>query len=116
MEESPMIVPKLRSSSISMTLLVRQWIRQYFLNQLDWYDIMLFILLPVLYSQDYIVYACVSLLRHLESKIFSEDEADELILVLKCDPFEQFHFSQYLPFMHQLNLKYGRWVQLHSHQ
>ena len=39
-----MMLPKLTSLNLNVTWIVRQWYRQYFLNVLDWKDIVLFIL------------------------------------------------------------------------
>ena len=101
-EEMPMLIPCL---NFSISLIVRQWIKQCFLNTLDWVDIIHFILIQLLFGKDYIIYCCVSIFYHLQDKI-AQENPNELIELLRCKPIEDFHFYDYFSKMEELEKQY----------
>ena len=109
-EELPKILPKLRSMNFNVTWIVSQWYTQYFLNILDWKDIVLYILLLVQNGPDFAIYVFVALFKHFKEKILKDDEGQDgeenhLGLVLKSDPID-FNLCNYLPYIHQLSNKH----------
>ena len=101
-EEMPMLIPRL---NFSISLIVRQWIKQCFLNTLDWVDIIHFILIQLLFGKEYIIYCCVSIFYHLQDKI-AQENPNELIELLRCKPIEDFHFYDYFSKMEELEKQY----------
>jgi len=101
-EEMPMLIPCL---NFSISLIVRQWIKQCFLNTLDWVDIIHFILIQLLFGKDYIIYCCVSIFYHLQEKI-AQENPNELIELLRCKPIDDFHFYNYFSKMEELEKQY----------
>nr|CAD7196040.1 unnamed protein product [Timema douglasi] len=67
--ELPQCFAALQTSGVSWWLVCRRWIRQCFWNVLDWQQICHWLVLCSLESPDYIVYFCVSLLRHLQPSL-----------------------------------------------
>ena len=109
-EELPKILPKLRSMNFNVTWIVSQWYTQYFLNILDWKDIVIYILLLVQNGPDFAIYVFVALFKHFKEKILKDDEGQDgeenhLGLVLKSDPID-FNLCNYLTYIHQLSNKH----------
>ena len=107
-EEFPMILAKLKSMSISPAFVSSQWLKQYFLNTLDFMQIINFLLIESLYPKEYAIYTCISIFKHLEQKILLCTGEEELILVLLCDPILNFRFGDCLEYMHNLGHKYDQ--------
>ena len=110
-EEFPMILAKLKSMNISPAFVSSQWLKQYFLNTLDFMQIINFLLIESLYpTKEYEIYTCISIFSHLEQKILLCTGEEELILVLICDPILNFRFGDCLEYMHNLGRKYDQLV------
>ena len=107
-EELPMILAKMKSMNISPGFIGCQWLKQYFLNSLNFMQIVNFVLIQSLYSSDYAIYMCVCIFRHLERKILSCNGDDDLILVMLCDPISNFRYSDCLDYMHNLARNYAK--------
>ena len=103
-----MILAKLKSMSISPAFVSSQWLKQYFLNTLDFMQIINFLLIESLYPKEYAIYTCISIFNHLEQKILLCTGEEELILVLICDPIINFRFGDCLEYMHNLGRKYDQ--------
>ena len=109
-EELPMILTKMKSMNISPGFVGCQWLKQYFLNSLNFMQIVNFVLIESLYSSDYAVFMCISIFRHLETKILSCNLDEDLILVLLCDPISNFRYSDCLDYMHNLARNYAKYL------
>ena len=110
MKECPMMIPKMRSLNLDVTWIVSQWYRQYFLNVLDWKDIIAFILLLVQNGPNYAILVFVIVFKHLKPKILQDVETkQDLDLVLKSDPIN-FDLCNYLSIIHDLSNRYQRFL------
>ena len=110
LEEEPNIARKFKANKISVSWMVNSWLEQWFLNTLDFDQIINFFVILSMYSLDYAIYSCVCILKSLEQKISVIDNADQLFLVMKCDPIYNFNFHQHLNKMHTLCQKYQKYV------
>ena len=106
MKECPMMIPKLTSLNLNVTWIVSQWYRQYFLNVLDWKDIITFILLLVQNGSNYAIFVFVAVFKHLKPKIL-QDTRQDLDLTLKSDPIN-FDLCNYLSYIYDLSNRYKR--------
>jgi len=98
-EEFPMIIPVLKSVNISVSFLVRRWIRQNFLNIIDWSQVLNFLLIQAIFGRDYAVYFCVAMFRLLQGKIL--DAHPDNVRLLLCDPIRG-NIGDLIPVMEHL--------------
>jgi hypothetical protein len=108
-EETPLIIPSLRENNIPVALIVMQWMKQVYLNVLDWNEISNYAVILSLYGPDYQVYFCASIFRHLRDVIVDQADQD-LLQLLRCDPVQGFYSGDYLPYMEQLEHRYRHLV------
>ncbi|PSN57250.1 hypothetical protein C0J52_02542 [Blattella germanica] len=84
--ELPVAFSALQLSGISWWLICKQWMGQCFWNVLDWPQICHWLVIGILNQPDYMLYFCVSLLRHMQPQILqavSEGNVWEKIMVNK---------------------------------
>lgn len=104
--ELPQVASAFKMSGLASPLICEQWIRQSFLNYMDWTDITHYVALVVLFGIDYIVYVCVAVLKHLQKEILENCHSYTLLIFLKEEPFKGFRISDYIQYMKTLERKY----------
>ena len=106
--ELPVLAALLKSEKMPVGVVLDIWLRQSFLNFLDFNEIKHFILFAILYGADYIVYFCVSVLRHLQEHLFDQESQASINLFqrIMTQPIDGFHSGDYLPFMDSLSTKH----------
>ena len=61
----------------------QHWIRQCFWNYLDWNEICHYVCTCILLGEDYQVYMCVAIFKHLQRSILRKTQEKQLIVFLK---------------------------------
>ncbi|XP_011298028.1 protein broad-minded-like [Fopius arisanus] len=85
-------------------MICNRFLLQCFWGVLEWSEIMHFMAICVLYSPDYIIYYCVSLLQHCEEKIM-QDIVDKKYWPENID-LSSYQCHNYLVYMDRLEKKY----------
>ncbi|KAJ9601036.1 hypothetical protein L9F63_000771, partial [Diploptera punctata] len=67
--ELPLAFSALQLAGASWWLICKQWMAQCFWNVLDWSQICHWLVIGILNQPDYMLYFCVSLLRHMQPQI-----------------------------------------------
>ena len=107
LEKMPLLWEKLTKTNISIHWMVKKWLNQSFLNILEFHQIINFFLLPFFYSENYVIYTCVSLFKHLEGNILRENQDQFFTL---CEFAPRFNLTDYLAFMNQLEHNYAKYI------
>ncbi|CAD5119446.1 DgyrCDS8055 [Dimorphilus gyrociliatus] len=108
--ELPQVASAFKMSGLASSLICEQWIRQSFLNYMDWTDITHYVALIVLFGVDYIVYVCVAVFKHLQKEILENCHSYTLLVYLKEEPFKGFRISDYMQYMKNLEQKYRQTI------
>ncbi|CAH0395640.1 unnamed protein product [Bemisia tabaci] len=74
--ELPKIYFLFQTKGVSWWLVYQSWMRQCFLNQLQWNEILQWILLIVLYPVDYQIYYSISVLKCSQESLLLSDQND----------------------------------------
>lgn len=82
------------------------WIRQCFINYLDWCDIVWYITSCIVLGIDYQVYFCIAIFKHLENEVLVFCQRNDLVLFLRNSPIIGFQFSKNVEFMKTLESRY----------
>ena len=80
--------------------------KQFFLNYLNWEEIVLYIASSVAMDVDYQIYFIVSLFKHLEHEILEQSQDHNLLLYLRTEPIIGYNVSQYVEYFQELSVKY----------
>ena len=107
--ELPQLTTFLNMETVPVGVILDSWLRQCFINVLDFKEIEQFILFSLLFGADYIVYYCVSVLRHLQELLSDQETSSSGINLYQRIMTQQihgFHAGDYLPFMDKLATKY----------
>lgn len=104
--ELPLAFSALQLGGASWWLICRQWMAQCFWNILDWSQICHWLVVGILNQPDFILYFCVSLLRHIQPKILKAASEGHLWEQLMFVPMEGFHVGDQLSFMEKLAKRY----------
>ena len=110
-KELPNIDSAFRMSGYSPALIAQFWLRQCFINILNWPDIVNYVLLSVVCGVDFAIYFCVAILKHLERDILTNSQQQTLLVYLKDLPVSGFKTSCYVDFMKKLKGKYRKLIQ-----
>ena len=105
----PQLTTLLNIEKVPVGVILDSWLRQCFINVLDFKEIEQFILFSLLFGADYIVYYCVSVLRHLQELLSDQETSSSGINLYQRIMTQQihgFHAGDYLPFMDKLATKY----------
>ena len=104
--ELPEIASAFRMSGYCPGLIAQHWLRQCFLNFLNWNEIVIYILVCFVCGVDYQIYSCVAILKHMYRKILINSQQQTLLVFLKDEPVVGFKFCDYINFMNDLRKKY----------
>ena len=106
--ELPALAAFLNTNNIPISVVLDIWLRQCFVNVLDFPDVKNFILFGLMFGADYIVYFCVSVLHHIQEDIIEQEEAASLNMFQKIitQPVSGFSSVHYLPYMDILARKH----------
>ena len=106
--ELPALAAFLNTNNIPISVVLDIWLRQCFVNVLDFPDVKNFILFGLMFGADYIVYFCVSVLHHIQGDIIDQEEAASLNMFQKIitQPVSGFSSAHYLPYMDILSRKH----------
>lgn len=106
--ELPLMTSLLKTEKVPVGVILDVWLRQTFLNILDFKDIEHFILFSLLYGADYIVYFCLSVLRHLQGNLVDQESQSNINLFqrIMTQSIDGFNSGDYLPFMDKLATRY----------
>ena len=106
-EELPVLYSFFKINKVPVCVILDLWLRQCFLNFLDFKEIEHFILFPLLYGADYIVYFCISVLSHIQVNILDQDNTNiNIYQKTLTQQILEFNSGDYLPFMDKLSTKY----------
>ncbi|XP_059144454.1 protein broad-minded-like isoform X2 [Physella acuta] len=108
--ELPLVTSAFKMSGYTPSQICLHWLTQCFWNYLDWQDILHYLVTCVVLGIDYQVYLCVSILRHLQEKILSCMQTQELVIFLKEEVIRDFHVIDEIKYMKELETKYRRVV------
>ncbi|KAH9277910.1 Protein broad-minded [Echinococcus granulosus] len=108
--ELPQLYNTFQLSGYSPSMVLRCWLRQYYLNYLDWSEIQDFFLLCLLYGAEIIVFSAVTIMRHLSTRLTTALQAQNHLLMLLEEPIEGFRFVDNLDFLELLADKYNEYV------
>ena len=109
-KELPNVSSAFRMSGYSPALVAQHWMRQCFLNILNWPDIVNYILLSVVCGVDFGIYFTVAILKHLSQDILFNSQQQTLLVFLKDLPIVGFKTSDYVEFMKSLSAKYSKLI------
>jgi len=104
--ELPHIHSAFRMSGCSSAQICQQWLNQCFWNYLDWAQICQYVTVCVVLGEDYQVYVCVAVLRHLEHELMHQMQDKNLLVYLKEQPIRRFKVRDHLDYMMQLQKKF----------
>ena len=105
--ELPAVFTALRLNKLPIGVILDTWLRQCFLNILDFNEIEQYILFALFYGSDFIVYFCVSLICNIQEIILDNDDSEvNLFQKVVTHRAEGFYAGDYLPFMNKLSAKY----------
>ena len=105
--ELPAVFAALRLNKLPIGVILDTWLRQCFLNILDFNEIEQYILFALFYGSDYIVYFCVSLICNIQEIILDNDDSEvNLFQKIVTHRAGGFFAGDYLPFMNKLSAKY----------
>ena len=106
--ELPALAAFLNTNNIPISVVLDIWLRQCFVNVLDFPDVKNFLLFGLMFGADYIVYFCVSVLHHIQGDIIEQEEAASLNMFQKIitQPVSGFSSVHYLPYMDILARKH----------
>ncbi|XP_028254205.1 protein broad-minded [Parambassis ranga] len=104
--EVPLVHAAFRMSGFTPSQMCLHWLTQCFWNYLDWTEICNYICTCVVMGPDYQVYMCVAIFKHLQPDILQHTQSQELQVVLKEEPIQDFKISSYMEFMLQLERSY----------
>ena len=107
-KELPEIYAAFSLSGFPASQICQVWIRQCFLNYLDWNSIIWYICTCLTMGIDYQIYFCLALLKHSKKDILQYSQDGDMIRFLKSNPVAGFEHSNYFEFMNELQRKYGR--------
>ncbi|ESO11021.1 hypothetical protein HELRODRAFT_109284 [Helobdella robusta] len=105
-EELPQVLSTFHMSGFAPAQICQHWIRQWFLNYLDWPQIQQSLICSLCFGPDYIVYFCISILKHNEEIIKRQMVDRNLVIYLKEEPIRDFDASRYVDYMISLEDKY----------
>ena len=105
-EDVPALAATLHMAKVPASAITDLWIRQCFINILDFQEVTNFVLIALIFGVDYIVYFSVSLLCHLQEEILSREEDVNLYQKIMTLPVEKFMAGDYLAFMDMLAKKH----------
>ncbi|VDM17033.1 unnamed protein product [Hydatigera taeniaeformis] len=105
--ELPQLYNTFRLSGYSPSLVLRCWLSQYYLNYLDWSEILDFLLLCLLCGPETIAFSAVSVMRHLSTSLTTALQAQTHLLLLLEEPIKGFRFVDNLDFLELLVDKYS---------
>ena len=106
-DELPHVHASFQRCGYPASQICQHWIRQCFLNYLDWGEIVLYLTASIVLDVDYQIYFCISVLKHLEKDILSCCHDNNLALFLRNSPIANFKFTDYIDFMMCLHEKYS---------
>ena len=105
--ELPALAAFLNINNIPISVLLDIWLRQCFINVLDFEDVKNFLLFTLVFGADYIVYFCVSVLYHIQEDIMEpEEESVNTFQRMITLPIAGFSATEYLPYMDILSRKH----------
>lgn len=105
-KELPRVFAAFRLFGCPLSQICQHWLRQCFLNYLDWSEIVFYICACVLLDIDYQLYFTAAILKHMEEDILYYTQRDELLVHLKTTPIKDFCVHEHMEFMKELELKY----------
>eukprot|EP01135_Chromosphaera_perkinsii_P002306 Nk52_evm92s221 gene=Nk52_evmTU92s221 len=105
-KELPLVASAFRVSGLAPAQIATQWVRQCFINFLEWRDIELYISLSVLQGVDYQVYFCLAVIRHIQKEILQHAQTQDLVFFLRTEPIKGFNGYKEIVFMQRLADKY----------
>ena len=109
--ELPGTYRTLINHSVIPSILSASWIRQCFLNILEWKEVTIYIHLIILFGADYIIYLCVAIFYHLREDIdgiFSNYDDDSYVQKLRKIKLKNFQLGDYLSYFSTLSKKYKK--------
>ena len=106
--ELPALAAFLNLNNIPLSAVLDIWLRQCFINVLDFPDVKNFLLFGLMFGADYIVYFCVSVLHHIQADIIEQEEGTGLNVFQRIltQPVSGFSSVHYLPYMDILARKH----------
>lgn len=102
----PSIYYALQMSRYQPRWVLNHWIGQMFWNVLDFDEISTLLMTSIVFGGDYIIYVCISILKHIEYDILEHFNSGCLVMSLRAYVVQQFRVSSYLGFMHSLRQQY----------
>ena len=98
----------------SFPILCRKWMRQLFLGSgLDLSEVQYYILLVILMGPEYSVYFCASAIQYVLSTR-NRSNSDKNVLLCSLEeimiPLQGFKAIEHLPYMKELELRYGEFI------
>ena len=105
-EDVPAVSATLHMAKVPASVITDLWLRQCFINILDFQEVTNYILIALILGADYIVYFTVSLLCHLQEEVLSKEDDVNLFQRILTLPIEKFCAGDYLPFMDRLAQKH----------
>ena len=105
-EDVPAVAATLHMAKVPASAITDLWLRQCFINILNFQEVTHFVLIALIFGVDYIVYFSVSLLCHLQEDILSWEDDINLYQRIMTLPVEKFLAGDYLSFMDMLAKKH----------
>jgi len=110
--ELPQIYAAFTLSGCPPAQICQHWLRQCFINYLNWDEIALYLSLTVVMGVDYQIYFCMSILKHIKDEILTHSQRGDLIVFLKKEAILDFSSSNYVQYMAELHKLYHEEVML----
>jgi len=104
--ELPLVFNAIKMSGCTLASTAFRWLSQLFWNFLNWEDICQYLALCLVLGIDFQVYLCVAIIRHLEEKILSSFQDQDLVVFLTEEPLRGFYVADHLPYLFDLEKRY----------
>lgn len=104
--EYPQLFAAFELSNCSPSQICMKWLRQCFLNYLDYEDILIYLTTSAVMGIDYPIYYILAVLIHMQASILSHAQNGDLIFFLLQEPIHDFNVFAYFEMMKGLEKKY----------
>nr|CAH8860589.1 unnamed protein product [Trichobilharzia regenti] len=110
-------------SEISPIQIYLRWTNQCYWNYFDWFNILNYLSICLLNPIQFQIYVNISIIKHLgpallqatnEQPTSQEQQQEQLLIFLQEEPIRGFDYTKYLSYMHELDEKYTKQLNMNE--